>query len=344
MHGSEYANLKRPNSRRTGTPIEPSHKFEVNLEGDTFSAEKFDLFLRYQMKVHKEDESRWSHASFKRFLCSGISGKTVGVSGKTQKLGSYHQCYRLDGKLIAVGVLDLLPQAVSSVYLFYDPHFERHEFGKLSALREIALSMEGQYQHYYMGFYIHTCVKMRYKATFQPTFMLDPESLQWTLFDEGHRKQLDKTPYYSVSGRSSVGSDVQVSEPDSTAKEASLEMAKEFKSVNETVTRSTTKFADEISDMEVDPDGSSEEDTEIPDGSLFDHHMPGILTRDEVEKLDLDHWKLQVRDAFVDLEVNTSNKMIASRLTFHRTFETGRNGRLMTRIRSRALQENLQQL
>jgi arginine-tRNA-protein transferase len=33
------------------------------------------------------------------------------------KLGSYHQCYRLDGKLVAVAVLDLLPHAVSSVYL-----------------------------------------------------------------------------------------------------------------------------------------------------------------------------------------------------------------------------------
>jgi arginyl-tRNA---protein transferase len=69
------------------------------------------------MKVHKDPKSRWSHRSFKRFLCSGLDRKVIRTNGKTQKLGSYHQCYRLDGKLIAVGVLDLLPHGVSSVYL-----------------------------------------------------------------------------------------------------------------------------------------------------------------------------------------------------------------------------------
>ncbi len=37
--------------------------------------------------------------------------------GKEKWIGSYHQCYRLDGKLVAMGVLDLLPTCVSSVYL-----------------------------------------------------------------------------------------------------------------------------------------------------------------------------------------------------------------------------------
>ena len=33
----------------------------------------------------------------------------------------------------------------------YDPDYEQWEFGKLSALREIALSIEDSYQYYYMG-------------------------------------------------------------------------------------------------------------------------------------------------------------------------------------------------
>jgi hypothetical protein len=33
----------------------------------------------------------------------------------------------------------------------YDPEYEQWEFGKLSALREIALTIEGSYQYYYMG-------------------------------------------------------------------------------------------------------------------------------------------------------------------------------------------------
>jgi arginine-tRNA-protein transferase len=33
----------------------------------------------------------------------------------------------------------------------YDPDFEEWQLGKLSALREIALALEGQYRYYYMG-------------------------------------------------------------------------------------------------------------------------------------------------------------------------------------------------
>lgn len=33
----------------------------------------------------------------------------------------------------------------------YDPEYEQWEFGKLSALREIAFSIEHQYPYYYMG-------------------------------------------------------------------------------------------------------------------------------------------------------------------------------------------------
>ena len=33
----------------------------------------------------------------------------------------------------------------------YDPDFAEWEFGKLSAMREIALAIEGGYQYYYMG-------------------------------------------------------------------------------------------------------------------------------------------------------------------------------------------------
>ncbi len=80
-----------------------------------------------------------------------MSRSGSGASANDKKLGSYHQCYRLDGKLIAMAVLDLIPHGVSSVYLIYDPGFGQWEFGKLSALREISMTIEGGYQFYYMG-------------------------------------------------------------------------------------------------------------------------------------------------------------------------------------------------
>jgi arginine-tRNA-protein transferase len=48
--------------------------------------------------------------------------------------------YRVDGKLIAIGVVDILPACVSSVYFMYDTAWEKFSLGKLSALREATLA------------------------------------------------------------------------------------------------------------------------------------------------------------------------------------------------------------
>ena len=49
--------------------------------------------------------------------------------------GSFHQQYLLDGKIIAVGVVDILPHSVSSKYLYYDPDYSFLSLGTYSALR-----------------------------------------------------------------------------------------------------------------------------------------------------------------------------------------------------------------
>lgn len=55
--------------------------------------------------------------------------------GADHGYGSFHQQYWLDGRLICVGVLDILPKCVSSVYLYYDPEFFFLSPGTYSALR-----------------------------------------------------------------------------------------------------------------------------------------------------------------------------------------------------------------
>jgi arginyl-tRNA--protein-N-Asp/Glu arginylyltransferase len=45
--------------------------------------------------------------------------------------GGYHMLHRIDGELVAVGVLDYTHEALSSVYLFYDPKFDFLNLGTL---------------------------------------------------------------------------------------------------------------------------------------------------------------------------------------------------------------------
>lgn len=199
---------------------------------------------------------------------------------------------------MAVGVLDLLPHAVSSVYLFYDPDFAHFDWGKISALREIALTEEGGFEYYYMGYYIHSCIKMRYKAGFKPSYLLDPETHEWNPFDEDYRQKLDKRKYVSPSR------DVKASlvEPEDTPA-ASSEALPAEESKNDTTKSRAAIHADD-QDLELDEDDSDNDDAEIPPGSLFDYHVPGVLTKEAVAKVDLDHWKLVVRNTLVDFEVS----------------------------------------
>ncbi|KAJ5688724.1 hypothetical protein N7462_003116 [Penicillium macrosclerotiorum] len=263
VHETEYSNVKRPIDPDTKRPLEPAHKFEVNIEGDSVSQAKFDLFAKYQTTVHREDVSRWKTKDFERFLCSGLkrSPNPVTKSNDSEKkLGSWHQCYRLDGKLIAVAVLDMVPNGVSSVYIFYDPAYEQWEFGKLSALREIAFALENSYPYYYMGFYIHSCQKMRYKANFRPQYLLDPESYAWHPLNGELSKKLDTRPYVSLSRDQS------------------------------------TPAEDPNTVSALDPDVDEQE------LSLFDIHMPGALTLDQVKALNLDNWHLLYHGNFVQME------------------------------------------
>lgn len=93
--------------------------------------------------------------------------------------GSYHQKYYIDNVLIAVAVLDILPFCVSSVYFFYDPDYSFLSLGVYAALREIGLTQSlnmvlPDLKYYYMGYYIHSCSKMRYKGDYKPSELLCP--------------------------------------------------------------------------------------------------------------------------------------------------------------------------
>lgn len=48
---------------------------------------------------------------------------------------------------------------------------------------------------YYMGFYIHSCPKMRYKGKLQPSFLLCPETYTWHALNDEVRRKLDKSKY-----------------------------------------------------------------------------------------------------------------------------------------------------
>ena len=138
-------------------------------------------FLDIDVAYNHESESRrskikTSYVTFYRFLCETPVAHQNKVPNSLGNLsdedgydihipfGTYHQQYRLstskdafDGPLIAVGVVDILPESLSSVYAFYDPNLSSQlNLGKYTALREIewvirASQFRPELHYYYLG-------------------------------------------------------------------------------------------------------------------------------------------------------------------------------------------------
>lgn len=265
---------------RVKTPPEPAHKWAVTLEEDTFTEEKYLVYENYQRVVHGDEPHERTPHSFERFLCSSPLQRrvVVGPDGRKRRLGSYHQCYRLDGVLVAIGVLDLLPQCVSSVYFLY--HESVHTFapGKLGALYEIALAVEEGYRWWYPGFYIHSCPKMKYKIDYGPQYILDPDTLDWRLLDKTILDILGRGTYTSFS--TALGEDVFDNSEGHSAASTSISAGGD----PGTPTSSDESPEDANTDKEVD---------EVYD-SLFRSKMPGIPSVASMEILDLDHIILRI--------------------------------------------------
>ncbi|XP_063243298.1 arginyl-tRNA--protein transferase 1 isoform X2 [Bacillus rossius redtenbacheri] len=142
------------------------------------------LYCKYQLAVHGDPPDKCTLQQFTRFLVRSPLQPWEPSDGPASGYGSFHQQYWLDGRLIAVGVVDILPRCVSSVYFYYDPELSHLSLGTYASLRELEFTRAlhratPTLQYYYMGFYIHSCVKMRYKANYRPSFLLCPETYRW---------------------------------------------------------------------------------------------------------------------------------------------------------------------
>ncbi|KZC06967.1 Arginyl-tRNA--protein transferase 1 [Dufourea novaeangliae] len=158
-----------------------------------------EVYKKYQRIIHGDPEAKLTLDRYKEFLVISHLQPWIPENGPPNGYGAFHQQYWLDDELIAVGVIDILPFCVSSVYFYYDPAYSFLSLGTFSSLHEVCLTRQlnktaKDLQYYCMGFYINTCPKMRYKAKMKPSKLLCPETYKW--FDaESCIKKLEKEIY-----------------------------------------------------------------------------------------------------------------------------------------------------
>lgn len=125
-----------------------------------FRAEHYALYRRYLAARHAEGPmADGGPEDYEAFLISSWC-ETVFVE------------LRLDGRLLAVAVTDVVPAGLSAVYTFFEPTEASLGPGVLAILAQVELARRWHLPWLYLGYWIGACPKMRYKTDYRPVDLL----------------------------------------------------------------------------------------------------------------------------------------------------------------------------
>ena len=76
--------------------------------------------------------------------------------------------YSLGQRLIGVGYVDVMPNALSGIYFFYEPEDRRRGLGIWNVLCLIEQAQQRNLTYVYLGYFVPGCGTMQYKSGFYP--------------------------------------------------------------------------------------------------------------------------------------------------------------------------------
>jgi leucyl-tRNA---protein transferase len=127
------------------------------------TAEKLRLYDRFHQ--HQADEKGWPAHGPK-------DPADYAESFADNPFPAEEWRYYAGGRLIGIGYVDALPDALSAIYFFYDPAERDRSLGTYNVLRVIDAAAGRGLPHVYLGYYVEGCGSLEYKARFRPNEVL----------------------------------------------------------------------------------------------------------------------------------------------------------------------------
>jgi arginine-tRNA-protein transferase len=156
----------------------PAQEFKPDRSQRRCLRRNADLKLSRELAPTEEH-----YALYRRYLASRHAGG--GMNPEDSKaFRTFLECawgdtqfwtMRLDGRLLAVAVVDLIPKGLSAVYTFYDPAERKRGLGTFAVLKQIEAARELRRPYVYLGYWVEGSAKMDYKRHYQPLEILNAE-------------------------------------------------------------------------------------------------------------------------------------------------------------------------
>lgn len=131
----------------------------IEIDEPRLDDERVALYTRYQLERHREQVPP-DRAELFQFLYDS-------------PVRSIEVCLRdAQRRLLAVGICDVGPSSLSTVYCFYDTRQSKRGLGTFSALVEIEHARRLGLAYYYLGYWVPGCAAMEYKRSYRPYELL----------------------------------------------------------------------------------------------------------------------------------------------------------------------------
>lgn len=145
----------RPNRSQRRT-LTQNRSVEITRSPALFDQAHYDLYCRYIASRHTGSSmDNPTPETYMSFLTSYWSDTSFYV-------------FRRDGELLAISVIDQLPNALSAVYTFFDPDLSRLSPGNFTILSLISEAEQLGHHWLYLGYWIAESRKMAYKNQYRP--------------------------------------------------------------------------------------------------------------------------------------------------------------------------------
>lgn len=143
--------------------LKKANDIGIYMQEPSITQEHLTLFDKYHHFMHEKKDWTFQEVTPDHYHNSFVAGH--------EDYGK-EVLYFDNEKLIAIDLIDILDDGISSIYFYYDPDYAHLSLGKLSLLKQIEYAKQSDKKWIYLGYYVEECPSLNYKANYKPYITL----------------------------------------------------------------------------------------------------------------------------------------------------------------------------